>query len=336
MSRYSDGTDRYSNSEISTWRDCRRKWMLNYFMSLAPKKRDVRYPLTVGNLVHGAFEMFYLAGGVNAPMDEGPTPEDQARDFLADKRATDIAECAEEHLATIEKSHRAALACFQSYLNWLDETGADLNLEIIGAEDKITMPGPIPNSQLNGRIDLLARDMITGDIVVLDLKMVGSITDKIRQLSLDTQCKTYALLARHKYHKPIRVAFRMVKINQRTAKTKGPQEEEYTIHLNESQLDVYQQQLEGIMGDILATHDRLTAGEHHQVVAYPSPSDSCSWKCDFFSVCPMMDDPGSDAQWLLDNAFESKLFTRPRDPDQNGDTGATVDEVNDNTEVTHP
>lgn len=285
--------------------------MLTYYLSLSKKEKDVRYPLTVGNLVHGAFEVFYLSGGIH-----GDDSAEKGREYLKDKRATDLAECAEEHHDTIVKAHKAAAASFDSYLHWLDETGADLNLRIIGAEDKLSMPGPIENTILNGRIDLLAEDTRNGDIVVIDLKLVQSIQEKIRMLHLDTQPKTYALLAREKYGKPVRVAFRIVKINQRSARTKGPQEEEYTIHLNEGQLDVYQKQLAGVFSDIIETTDALDAGGHHQTLAYPSASDTCSWKCPFFAVCPLLDDPASDGEWLLNDAYRRKDF-RP-DPGSDG------------------
>lgn len=306
MSRYADGTHRYSNSEIATWRECRRKWMLTYFLSLSKKERDVRYPLEVGNLVHGAFETFYLSGGI-----ENPTAEENARQYLLDKRAEDLAECSAEHHDTIVKAHKTADACLGSYLHWLDETGADLNLRILGSEDKLSMPGPVENTILNGRIDLLAEDQRNGDIVVIDLKLVSSISEKIRMLHLDTQSKTYALLAREKFGRPVRVAFRIVKMNQRSARTKGPQEEEYVIHLNDGQLDTYQQQLQGIMSDIIDASTRLEAGTTHQVVAYPSPSDTCSWKCPFFAVCPLLDDPMSDGEWLLNDAYQQRQFSRP-------------------------
>lgn len=314
MTRYEDGVHRYSNSEISTWRDCRRRWMLQYYLGLKKREREVRYPTEVGNLVHGALETFYLAGGIHST--EAASLADM---YLADKRAEDLAECAEEHVETIMKAHRTASACVASYLHWLDESGIDLDLRIIGSEDKLEMDGPLPNTVLNGRIDLLAEDTRTKDIVVIDFKTVTSISEKIRHLHLDTQSKTYALLARAKYDRPVRVAFRIVKVNQRTAKTKGVQEEQYQIVLNDGQTETYFQQLGGVISDIIRTTERLDNGEHHQTVTYPSPSDSCSWKCPFFAVCPMIDDPSSDAEWLLADAYESRVPTEQ--------TGDTVQEV---------
>lgn len=320
MSRYADGTHQYSNSEISTWRECRRKWMLTYYLSLHRRERSVRFPTEVGNLVHGAFEVFYLNGGIH-----GEDSERKAREWLVERRAEDLAECIGEHHDTITKAHKTADACLMSYLHWLDESGADLNLRIIGAEDKMQMPGPLDGTFVNGRIDLLAEDRRTGDIVVIDLKLVSSISEKIRMLHLDTQAKTYALLARHQFGKPVRVAFRIVKINQRTAKTKGPQEEEYVIHLNNGQMDTYLQQLSGVMADVQAVTERLDAGEHHQSACYPSPNDSCSWKCTFFPVCPLLDDPSSDAEWLLNDVYKAKNF-RP-----DSETDATVSTSDEQT-----
>jgi len=321
MSRYSDGSHQYSNSEISTWRECRRKWMLTYYVSLQRRERDVRFPTEVGNLVHGAFEVFYEAGGIHSD-----NAETLAREWLVERRAEDLAECIGEHHDTIIKAHKTADACLVSYLRWLDDSGADLNLRIIGAEDKMSMPGPLPGTVINGRIDLLAEDTRNGDIVVIDLKLVTSISEKIRMLHLDTQAKQYALLARERFGKPVRVAFRIVKINQRSARAKGPQEEEYVIHLNDGQMDTYLQQLTGLMADVQRTTDRLDEGEHHQTVCYPSPSDTCSWKCSFFPVCPLLDDPASDAEWLLNDAYTRREFTRP-----DSENGGKVTESNEET-----
>jgi hypothetical protein len=47
-----------------------------------------------------------------------------------------------------------------------------------------------------------------------------------------------------------------------------------------------------------AVEQRLDAGENHLDVVPPSPSDDCSWKCDFHLVCPMFDN-GSRAEDML-------------------------------------
>lgn len=307
MSKYADGTHKFSPTELATFRACRRSWMLDYHLSLKRKERDVRYPLEIGNLTHGALEIFYINGGIH-----GEDALEKSKAWLQDQRAEDLAKCAPEHHPTILKAHRDSEACLLSYMHWLDQTGADLNLKILGAEDKLSLVGMYPNAVLNGRIDLLAEDTQNGDIVVIDFKLVSSITDKIRMLNLDQQAKAYALLAREKYGKRVRVAFRLVKINARSSRVKGPQEEEYTIVLNDKQLDVFKVQTAGMMRDIIALSDALSQPDAvHQSLAYPSPSDTCSWKCPFFPVCPMLDDPHSDGEWLLNDAYESKFIVHP-------------------------
>jgi hypothetical protein len=219
------------------------------------------------------------------------------------------------------KAHKTAESCVLSYLHFVDQTGIDLNLEIIGTEDKLTMFGILPNTQLNGRIDLLARDRRTGDVCIIDFKFVGSITDKIRQLHLDQQAKAYGLLARDKYRCPVRVSFRLIKLNQRGTTVKGAQEESYEIVLNDGQLDTYRQQLTGMFADAIELGDKLRRGDvSHQVLAYPSPSDSCSWRCQWFSVCSMLDDPLSDGEWLLNDIAESKFAPKRNHETSSDDT----------------
>ena len=48
-----------SNSEISTYRQCRRKWWLAYVMRLATKRSSVVGPLPLGSRIHKALELYY-------------------------------------------------------------------------------------------------------------------------------------------------------------------------------------------------------------------------------------------------------------------------------------
>ena len=54
---------------------------------------------------------------------------------------------------------------------------------------------------------------------------------------------------------------------------------------------------------MLRVRDALDAGESHYKNAYPSPSKDCKWKCQFFTVCTLMDD-GSAAEQALSEMFE--------------------------------
>jgi hypothetical protein len=53
---------------------------------------------------------------------------------------------------------------------------------------------------------------------------------------------------------------------------------------------------------MLNVRDALDKGADHQEVAYPRPSRDCKWKCQFFSVCPLVDD-GSAAEAAIEDSF---------------------------------
>ena len=48
-----------SNSELATFKECRRKWWLNYYRGLTPKNVPMHGPLALGTRIHYALEMYY-------------------------------------------------------------------------------------------------------------------------------------------------------------------------------------------------------------------------------------------------------------------------------------
>ena len=53
---------RISNSEIQTFKDCRRKWWLTYYRRLQPKYRDSTGALALGTRIHAALDDYYANG----------------------------------------------------------------------------------------------------------------------------------------------------------------------------------------------------------------------------------------------------------------------------------
>jgi hypothetical protein len=47
----------------------------------------------------------------------------------------------------------------------------------------------------------------------------------------------------------------------------------------------------------------LDEGEKHQYVAYPKPSRDCKWKCQFFTICTLIDD-GSSSEQAISEMYE--------------------------------
>jgi CRISPR/Cas system-associated exonuclease Cas4 (RecB family) len=50
---------RISNSEIQTFKDCRRKWWLTYYRRLKPKNANMTGALALGSRIHEALDMYY-------------------------------------------------------------------------------------------------------------------------------------------------------------------------------------------------------------------------------------------------------------------------------------
>ena len=55
-------TIQITNSEVSTFKGCRRRWYLGYYRRLKPKTKDYTGPLALGSRVHRALELYYSTG----------------------------------------------------------------------------------------------------------------------------------------------------------------------------------------------------------------------------------------------------------------------------------
>ena len=53
---------RISNSEIQTFKDCRRRWWLTYYRRLKPKVQDFTGALALGSRIHEALDRHYSTG----------------------------------------------------------------------------------------------------------------------------------------------------------------------------------------------------------------------------------------------------------------------------------
>ena len=53
---------RLSNSELQTFKDCRRKWWLTYYRRLQPKYKDMTGALAFGSRIHAALDAHYAQG----------------------------------------------------------------------------------------------------------------------------------------------------------------------------------------------------------------------------------------------------------------------------------
>jgi hypothetical protein len=269
-------------------------------------RKDGVGPLSIGNMIHGVLEVYYARQDRNpAEFDyENPLGELVAA-RLADPRLP-------EHLhAAMHEDQELARVMLKGYFEWLQDDGADSNLQILAAEREVEASIGEVNGylvSLIGKLDVesLLRDC--GDRVFVDHKSVQSLGDIPKTGELDEQLRTYGLLQRlvdpeNKGGRASGGMWNMLRKVKRTASAKPPFYGRAGVRHNEEVYRNHYRRVWGEVYDLLVVRDQLMAGADHQVVAYPNPTRDCSWDCVFFLVCPRFDD-GSDVEAILADAYE--------------------------------
>jgi RecB family exonuclease len=306
---------RLSHSEIQTFKQCRRKWYLRYYLGWKQRDKVKRVARDTGILVHEALHDYYT-GRVN---------DETAFEWLADRRTEDMTMAQAHEVETLTEVYKLAAAVLEGYFDWRSTTGADDQFTITGSEVTLEAPSPVDGVTLFGIIDLIG-EHTDGDIVVLDTKVVASIEETVRMLHLNEQALMYALLAtvNDGGQRPFRVVWNMLKRSKRTARANPPFYERYELTISPGQLELFYEQLHGVISTMLELEQRLDNGVSPNSLMYPTPTKDCTWSCEFISVCPAMNDPHADPNWLLNS-----YFVRREGAEQ---TGATVALVQGNPE----
>lgn len=307
-----------SNSLVQTAKRCKRKWWLAWYRGLAPKHENLLDVRSTGTRVHRALQAWYVPEG------ETPTDPRDALERVLVEDWTAIKMAAEErghdefvidNLA--EKFNKAASlerAMVEGYVEWLQESGADSQLKIIGAEqsirvhlyDHVRADGEITPVHAIGLLDVQAYRTSDGAKLFVDHKTVGSIKDPVAMLPMNEQMLHYHLLqwlsTSDSEERCDGALYNMLRRVKRTAAAKPPFYDRYEVRHNTEELETYRRRLIAETRDILHMVERLEAGADPMDVAYPTPSKNCTWDCDFFSVCAMFDD-GSRVEDAIDSLY---------------------------------
>jgi len=290
---------RLSNSEIKDFQRCRRKWYLKHVRGLALKRERATGPMQLGNRVHRTLEVLY---------ETNHDAEAALRELHAQYDA-DLLEFPEEADA-LEKERDLAHAMVEGYVQWLEETGEDEDLEVLGVETAReavldTIGGTVV--WLIGKYDQRVRRISTGEVSALDHKTVDDFS-RVRLLPLDTQSLHYELVeyldllakgADADAERTGGVIFNMLRKVKRTARAKPPFYMREDVRRNTQELRSYWARVWRIAADILAAEK---AGLE---AAYPNPTRDCTWDCPFFGICQMFDD-GSDVEAVISLAYEER------------------------------
>ncbi len=285
-----------SNSEVQTYKDCKRKWWLSYYRRLQPKTQQMTGALALGSRIHQALDDYYSKG----------IPLLEAHSILV---ATDRKILEDSFRDTYDLDSEAELGriMLEGYLQWVEENGIDSELEMISTEEIISMPMLEGRVELQGKIDMRVRRKADGVRMFRDFKTVGgSFTDFGAMAHMNEQILTYMLLETAQNKDGERSEggiFTLLKKVKRSTNARPPFFDQIEVRHNVFALRSFWQRVNGVLTDLMKTRDDLDAGADHRYVAYPRPSRDCKWKCQFFTVCPLLDD-GSAAEQAISEMFD--------------------------------
>lgn len=203
-------------------------------------------------------------------------------------------------------------AMVEGYVQWLAETGADADYDVLSSEryEDAVLPG------LHGRggfpvyiiakLDAKVRRRTDGALLFIDHKTVADFAGKIMLIAIDEQMLWYDLIELLN-NTPLGersdgAIYNMLRRVKRTSKAKPPFYERHAVQHNRRQIDAFYRQLWGTVRDLLHLEAKLDHGDNHHLVAYPNPQGDCSWSCDFRAVCPLFND-GSRAESMIQNLY---------------------------------
>lgn len=295
-----------SNSEISTFRRCRRKWWLGNYRKLRKIEERVTGALALGTRVHEALAVKY-----------SPTPGDpieairmayqKARDSVSPEDATTRDD--------LNKEADLALRMIEGYVQWTEETGIDDDIEVLAVEHELmaefhsrdsVQPLRVPVTII-GKLDTRVRRVTDGRLLSMDHKTCASFDGIKKTLEINEQPLMYQLLERLTLPEDQYVTggmFNMLRKVKRTAAAKPPFYMREMIHHSDVELRNYWLRLHGVLADMIYVTESLDNGVDHHVVAYPSPHSNCAWDCEFRLVCPMFDD-GSHVEGVLESSYKT-------------------------------
>lgn len=306
-----------SNSELQTFKRCRRKWWFAYYRRLAFRAEKFVGARSVGDRVHRALQRWYVPEGEPRVDPRAALERVVVEDWtqiatLAKQRDVD-----EEQLSVLAaefaQSTNLERAMIEGYVQWLEETGADADLRIVASETAleapvtVTVDGSERQAKFIGKLDVRAR-RVTDDVrLFLDHKTVGDLKGPAVTLPQNEQMLQYMLLeflnTPEGETRCDGALYNMLRRTKRTARAQPPFYDRVEVRHNPIELESYRRRALAATGEILRVIDRLNDGQHHLDVVYPTPRTDCRWDCDFFAVCNLYDDGSSGVEDMVQMLF---------------------------------
>jgi hypothetical protein len=280
---------------MRTWQNCQRGWWMTYYRGLRRKRELSKLP-SVGILVHDVLEAYY----------SGRLESDVVGDveqYVATRAAEMLPPNAvDEEAATVQESAELASIMLAGYFEWIDETGADAGLEVVGAEQVVRVPvGPY---ELLGKLDARVLRRTDGAVLSLEHKTVGGLTDIPRYAQTSSQFLTYDLLSAMTADARVDgLIINMLKRVKRTVRARPPFYARHEVRHNAAELQSHFKHVLAIGAQIEATTAALDAGaDFHRVVA-PVSGRSHLYLCPCAPVGALLDD-GSNVEEYFNEFYE--------------------------------
>lgn len=301
-----------SHSEIATFKRCRRKWWLAWYRGLRFARESPTGPRAIGDRIHRALAQWYVADQ-RQQIDPRTALEVLIKSdteavltkFKDDEALTGM-------LINMKKDDDLERAMISGYVEWLEETGADSNYDVLASEtyQDVLLPGVVGRGGLRvyiiAKLDAKIRRRTDGALRFMDHKTVADFASKTMLLAIDEQMLWYDLIE-ILMNTPLGersggAVYNMIRRVKRTIKAKPPFFQRQEILHNREQINSFYQQLWGTIRDLLELEGRLDNGASHQQVAYPNPNPNCTWDCDFRLICPLFND-GSRVEGMVESYY---------------------------------
>jgi transcriptional regulator with XRE-family HTH domain len=309
-----EGVRLISNSELRTFKRCRRKWWLAWFRGLRPAVESPVGALAIGQRVHRALREWYVAPNQRRTDPRSALEVFITSDWTAVTRsyATNGVDVPLELRKKFISEADLERAMLEGYVEWLAETGEDSELEVIAPETYLEAEVTADITPLDQRVKLIGKiDVRThrkrdGVRRFLDHKTVADMRGAVAVLPLDEQMLHYHLLewlsTEDGQAHCDAALYNMLRKVKRSPTAQPPFYQRVTVHHSTRELKSYQTRVLATVEDVMLAGERLSQGDSHLRWAYPNATKDCRWDCPFFQACSLFDD-GSRVEEMLEQYY---------------------------------
>lgn len=297
----------FSNSELSTFTQCPRRWWLAYWRGLTPKVQSPLGPLAIGDRIHRALRYYYVPTTLSAI-----DPRESIETIIAsdwkkiERRFTPGDPQLDALKAKFTQESNLERVMLEGYVEWITSSGIDEYLTVIGsemyAESEFDVDDETP-VKLIGKIDTRVSRTSDGMHLFLDHKTVANFTGPRATLHMNTQMLHYHIIMNRMTQDAgahcAGALYNMLRKTMRSNRSRPPYFDRVEVRFNEHTLRSYEQRLRVIIRQILDIESKLRDGVDFKDIIHHNPTSDCAWKCQFFSVCPMHDDSKSYPEAML-------------------------------------